>query len=174
MGPFEARTFVESTRSDRLGTLYLLAIATGMRQGEILGLSWAELDVDGGEIRVVATLSHASRAAQLKAPKTEGSRRRIAIPPSVLPALRAHRIRQLEERLLAGSRCRSRVWCSRRPSEHHWTARRSPGGYTGYSALLVSHRSPFTTCGTAVPRSCSLTACPSASSWRSSATATSG
>jgi len=59
--PSELRTFVESVRTDRLYAAWVLATTTGMRRGEILGLRWADLDLDAltlsvSQIRTVAEL----------------------------------------------------------------------------------------------------------------------
>jgi integrase len=48
----QARTLLEAARGDRLEALYVLALTTGMRQGELLGLQWKEVDLDGGTLRV--------------------------------------------------------------------------------------------------------------------------
>jgi integrase len=44
--------FLEASRSDRLGPLYPVAVATGMRQGELLGLRWADVDLEAGILGV--------------------------------------------------------------------------------------------------------------------------
>ena len=46
--PTESRTFLKAVRGDRYEALYVLAITTGMRQGELLGLQWLDLDLDAG------------------------------------------------------------------------------------------------------------------------------
>lgn len=97
---------------DRLEALYVVAASTGMREGEILGLRWAAVDLDAGTLRVTHSLTRLAvddpKPGELKTrpvldePKTASSRRTIALPASALAALREHRRRHLEERLLAG------------------------------------------------------------------------
>jgi integrase len=55
----EVRAFFEAAREDRLEALYVLAVTTGLRQGELLGLKWEDVDFDAGKISVQRTLSAA-------------------------------------------------------------------------------------------------------------------
>lgn len=103
----EARTFLEMAQGERLEALYVLALATGMRQGEMLALHWQDVDFDEGAIYVRWNLRHREGVFRFKQPKTRKSRRRIALAAQTIEALRAHRTRQIEERLKAGN-----VWQS--------------------------------------------------------------
>ena len=85
----EAGAFLREIRDDRLEALYLLAVTTGLRRGELLGLRWEDLDLDKGTLRVRGT-------------KTAASRRPAVLPAPVAEALRRHRSAQLEEKLRAG------------------------------------------------------------------------
>jgi integrase len=87
---------------DRLAALYVLAIATGMRQGELLGLRWQDVDLDAGRLTIRHTLRLGTR--ELAEPKTERARRTLRLGADSLLALREHRRRQLGERLAAGRR----------------------------------------------------------------------
>lgn len=101
----EARAFLAAVKGDRLEALYTVALALGLREGEALGLRWADIDLDGAMLAVRQQLQRVTGAGlQLVEPKTERSRRTVALPDVVVRALRAHRVRQLEERLLAGAR----------------------------------------------------------------------
>ncbi len=82
---------------DRFEALYVLAIHTGMRPGELLGLKWEDVDLgaSSGSLRVNRALS----GGKLATPKTKRSRRRIELGTGSVAALKAHRKRQLEERL---------------------------------------------------------------------------
>lgn len=83
--------------------LYLLAVSTGMRLGELLALRWADVDLKGGSLRVVATLRHLSgEPATFATPKTAHSRRRVELSKSVVAALGAHKVATIEERWQAG------------------------------------------------------------------------
>jgi integrase len=83
--------------SDRLGALYVLAVTTGMRQGELLGLSWSHVDLKAGLVRVRRSLVLAKGGFSFAPPKTERSRRTIELRSEAVEALREHRKRQLEE-----------------------------------------------------------------------------
>jgi hypothetical protein len=85
-----------------LEALFTAALFLGLRQGEILGLRWADVDLDARTLTVTQTLQRVDGALIVKAPKTEKSRRRLTLPPSVVFALRAHRDRQAVERQAAG------------------------------------------------------------------------
>ncbi len=88
---------------DRDRPLYLLAVSTGMRLGELLALRWAEVDLGTGSLRVVATLRHLSgEPATFATPKTPRSRRRVELSDSVVAALSAHKVTTIEERWRAG------------------------------------------------------------------------
>lgn len=99
--PDEARTFLEAAARHRLEALYLTAIATGMRQGELLALRWTDLDADG-TLHVRYAMQRVDGEPQFVEPKTEKSRRSLVMPAVVLDALKAHRARQATERLAAG------------------------------------------------------------------------
>ncbi len=102
--PEQARRFLEAARDDRLNALYSVALALGLRQGEALGLRWEDVNLDAGALRVRQQLQRINGKTQLVDLKTAKSRRTIDIPASIVVSLRAHRTRQLEERLLAGER----------------------------------------------------------------------
>ena len=98
----EARKLLEAACEDRLEALYLLAIHTGMRRGELLGLKWADVDLDGGIVRVLRTLTRKGTGYVLGEPKTKQSRRTVRLTPRAVEALISHRARQAEEKLRAG------------------------------------------------------------------------
>lgn len=104
--PAQARAFLDAVRDDRLEALYSVAVSLGLRQGEALGLHWRDVDLDQGTLRVRVALQRVGGQARLVEPKSAQSRRTVAMPPSVVAALRAHRARQLRERLAAGERWR--------------------------------------------------------------------
>ena len=93
----ESRRLLEAVRGERLEALYVLALNTGMRQGELLALKWEDVDLEGGRLRVRRTLTHADKAFVLGEPKTKNSRRTIWLTKGTISALRAHLARQLDE-----------------------------------------------------------------------------
>lgn len=100
--PEQARAFFSAIAEDRDAALYSLALGLGLRQGEVLGLQWDDVDLEVGTVTVRHTLQRYDRAYHLDQPKTTRSRRTIALPPTLLQLLRAHRTQQVEERLKAG------------------------------------------------------------------------
>jgi integrase len=76
-----------------------LAVTTGMRQGELLGLKWEDIDLNAGTLRVRRTLSTAIGGGfGFSPPKTAKGRRSIKLPESALSSLKNHRKAQLEKR----------------------------------------------------------------------------
>jgi integrase len=80
----------------------VLAASTGMRRGEVLGLAWRDVDLEGGLVRVNATLQRIAGELALVDPKTDRSRRTVMLPPFAVAILKEHRAEQAERRLLAG------------------------------------------------------------------------
>lgn len=101
----QARAYLAAAAAadDRLEALFTLALATGMRQGELLGLRWRDVDLDRGTLQVVATLKRRQGSYVWAPPKSARSRRQIALAPHVADLLRRHRTRQLRERLAVGA-----------------------------------------------------------------------
>jgi len=101
--PEQARAFLDAARSDRLEALYRVALALGLRLGEALGLSWADVDFETGTLRVRHSLQRIDGKLTLKVPKTEKSRRALTMPRTLAVALRDHRDRQAFEQAAAGN-----------------------------------------------------------------------
>jgi integrase len=91
--------FLEVIRGDRLEALFVVAIREGLRQGEILGLRWRDIDLDRGTIMVSGSL----QGSIIGEPKTRKSRRSVTLFPETVTALREHRPRQFQERQRVGS-----------------------------------------------------------------------
>lgn len=103
LSPDECQRLLVEVRGDRLEALFVVALATGARQGELIGLRWSDLDLDAGTLTVRrARAMQADGSLGFSEPKSEKSRRTISLPAIALVALRAHRLRQLEERLGLG------------------------------------------------------------------------
>ena len=91
----QARMLLRTASGERLEAFYVLAVHTGMRPGELLGLRWE--DVTFSDFSGTLQLNRALSAGELATPKTKGSRRRIKLSAGSAKALKAHRKRQLEE-----------------------------------------------------------------------------
>jgi integrase len=86
-----------------LYTISALALATGMRRGELLALTIGDVDFEGPSVRVERSLEETARGQlRFKPPKSKHGRRTISLPPSVVAVLRAHWRQQLEVRLALG------------------------------------------------------------------------
>ena len=95
----ESRHFLQAVQGDRLEALYTLAITTGLRQGEILGLCWTDINLTSGSITIRNSLQKHGGRYSLVEPKSTKSRRTLVLPELAIVALRAHKRRQLVERL---------------------------------------------------------------------------
>ena len=105
LSPTEASEFLKAARADRWGVLFALALTTGMRPEEYLGLQWKDVDLKQGIVIVRRALVWRSVGGgwYFGEPKTTRSRRSIPLPASTLRALIAHRRQQAAERLKAGA-----------------------------------------------------------------------
>jgi integrase len=104
LAPAEAKMLLDALKGDRLEALYSVALAVGLRQGEALGLRWLDVDLDAGTLNVRVALQRIDGKVELVEPKTDRSRRAIALPAVAVEALRRHQVRQKQDRLVAGSR----------------------------------------------------------------------
>jgi integrase len=99
----EASALLEAARGERFEALYMLAITTGLRRGELLGLRWRDVDLEYGVLRVGRALVREGGRYRLGETKTKRGHRSIRLTYQAVSALGAHRKRQLEERIrLAG------------------------------------------------------------------------
>lgn len=96
--PDEQRRILAAARSDRLYVMVVLAHATGLRQSELLGVRWTDLDLDA---RVLRFTTQYGRDGILREPKTTAGLRVLPLPQSTVDALEAHRERQEQERATA-------------------------------------------------------------------------
>src|SRR3712207_4198005 len=93
----QARRLLEVAHGDRLEALYVLAVHCGLRQGELLGLRWEDVDLEAGTLQVRRTLTTTKGGPRFTAPKTAKSRRSIKLTAGAVDALRRHHDRQFEE-----------------------------------------------------------------------------
>jgi len=101
----QARLFLEAVAQSPYHELFTVALYTGMRRSELLGLPWKDVDLYLAQLSVTQTLHRLSSGGFIFGkPKTAKSRRTIALPPTVCILLRQLKERQIAERLLLGLR----------------------------------------------------------------------
>ena len=95
----QVRVLFDGTRDDPLHALWVLAATTGMRLGEMLALTWDDVDLVTGRARIHSTLHRVEGAWERHPPKTEKSRREVILPPVAVEALTAQKQKQYEEKV---------------------------------------------------------------------------
>jgi len=93
----QANALLVAAREDRFYALYVLAVTTGLRQGELLGLQWDNIDLAGAVLRVRHALHEVAGRLWLDEPKTTKARRTVDLPAVAVAALYDHRERGLTE-----------------------------------------------------------------------------
>lgn len=103
--PEQVQQFLIAAENHRSEALYFLAITTGLRQGELLGLKWSDLDWQRGWLRVQRQVHRVDGAGLVfSEPKTQFGNRVIALGPTTVEKLREHRTRQEQQREITGTR----------------------------------------------------------------------
>jgi integrase len=101
----EARQLLLAARGDRMEARWVIGLSLGLRQSEVLGLWWEDIDLEAGTLRVRRQLSRSRTAGQglgFGPLKSARSMRVLAVPPALVAALARHRDRQRRERDEAG------------------------------------------------------------------------
>jgi integrase len=99
----ELLTFLDVAKEDRLYAAYVLAATTGLRRGELLGLCWDCVDLEQGVITVKRQLQALKGGLVLEeTTKSKSGRRSVVLTDDAIRELKAHRKRQLQEKLLLG------------------------------------------------------------------------
>jgi integrase len=93
----EARRFLKVVRGDRLEALYVVALHTGLRQGELLALRWEDVDIEEKTLTVRRTITKDGGKLLIGPTKTAKGRRTVKLTRDAAEALREHLTRQLEE-----------------------------------------------------------------------------
>jgi integrase len=101
--PEQVKTVLAALEGHDLFPLVSLALATGMRRGELLGVQWGDIDLDGGALRVERAVEETNAGLRLKAPKTKRGRRNITLPPEAVAMLRDRKVAQMQLRLVGGA-----------------------------------------------------------------------
>jgi integrase len=98
----DVQRFLAHAKENRYYALFLAAITTGMRQGELLGLRWQDVDLDAGIASIRQTMHKAGKNPVFGTPKTDRSRRRVVLLPEPVRALRVLQVAQAADRHEAG------------------------------------------------------------------------
>jgi integrase len=104
----QTKQFLDAAKSCRLFALFALAVGSGMRQGELLGLQWADINFDKGTVSVQRSLAQVGKGFIVKEPESRRSRRIIKLPRFVLDALHEHR-----KRMVVEGKATAPVFCTR-------------------------------------------------------------
>jgi integrase len=96
----QARQFIGFIRGDRLEALWILMLTSGMRRGELIGLKWADIDLDTGRLAVRRARVAVGYNVVWSSPKTVKSARVIGLDAATCEVLRGHRARQRDEKVL--------------------------------------------------------------------------
>lgn len=91
LAPRHIPRFLEAIRESQFFVLFYTAFATGLRLGELLALTWQDIDLEGGFLSVTKALTKRSGVIEVREPKTAYSRRRVDMSASLLRVLREHR-----------------------------------------------------------------------------------
>lgn len=145
----EARAILQKLSGRSIYSLASLALATGMRRGELCALRWQDVDFDRAKLRVEQSLEQTGVGLRFKAPKTRHGRRTIALPPSAVAELRAHRKAQQEQRLSRGMDKAAAdalvfaTWDGKPRSPNgltkEWTVAMKPAGMPGVTLHSLRH-----------------------------------
>jgi integrase len=99
----QAKILLDAAKQDPLEALWVLALTTGMRRGEMLALKWQDINFEQAMLQVRRIFTRAPGRRYIESePKTEKSRRSIMLAAITVETLRQHRIRQLEMKPQAG------------------------------------------------------------------------
>jgi integrase len=104
LSPMQVSAVQTALEGHTLYPIVSLALATGMRRGELLGLQWGDIDLDGptSSLRVERSVEETKAGLRLKPPKTRRGRRSITLPAEAVAMLRAQKLEHMQTRLAIG------------------------------------------------------------------------
>ena len=121
-----ANKFLNDIKETPIYIPTLLALTTGMRQGEICALKWDNINFSNGTISVVNSLQRLNGKLVIKPPKTDKSIRNISLMDFTIKELKEHRKKQLEYKLLFGENYQDEnfvcAWEDGRPMDPHYVS----------------------------------------------------
>jgi integrase len=98
----QVRAFLDAAAGSRFEALFVLAVTSGMREGELLGLRWCDVNLDEGVLQVRHQMQRLNSKWGFVEPKSAKSRRTIVLNSMAVEALHRHRAKQAAERLRNG------------------------------------------------------------------------
>lgn len=98
----DARRLMQVIEGERLEAFYVLALTTGLRRGELLGLRWSDVDLNSRQLHVRRALQRVAGELRFVEPKTSTSLRVVVLPKLAVRHLVRHKARQDAERLALG------------------------------------------------------------------------
>ncbi len=101
--PEEVKELLQAAQDDDLYALYVLAVSTGLRQGELLGLKWTDFNPRAGTLQIQRQVQWDKGKAYFKEPKSAKSRRTVHLTILATKALKKHKAQQAKQRLTAGA-----------------------------------------------------------------------
>ncbi|MHB8393425.1 MAG: tyrosine-type recombinase/integrase [Candidatus Dormibacteria bacterium] len=103
LNPTQVRALCAAAVGDRFEALFVVAVTTGLRQGELLALRWRDVNLETATFQVTGTLTRDGQGLVVTAPKTARSRRQVVLSPPSVAALLRHRSQQAAERERMGA-----------------------------------------------------------------------
>jgi integrase len=100
LSPEQVKVLLVAAHGDRLEALFILALHTGLRRGELLALKWPDVDLEAGKLSVQRSLT---ADGTFNPPKRKNSKRSVRLTTAAVEALKSHRAAQNQERLRLGS-----------------------------------------------------------------------
>ena len=121
----EAARFLRVARGGKYYRLFYLALSTGARLGELLGLQWRDIDFERRSLQITRTYTNLPGKVCTQPPKTAAARRRVPLDEATLQILKQNRKQQIKERLRKGERWRAAGFPGRGGESHR---KALPGG----------------------------------------------
>ena len=127
LNELQAKALLKSAAKHRLGPVFSVALAIGLRLGETLGLRWEDVDLENRTLTVRRALQRIEGKLEFVEPTSEKSRRTLQLPAIIIDALKKHRTRQKKERLKAGANWQGQTSCLLQPLARRWMSATSGG-----------------------------------------------
>jgi len=151
MTPEEANLFLDAAGETDWAALFELALATGLRPGEYLGLPWTAIDWERGRLAVFQSAIFPKGApGYIGEPKTKASRRSIPLDESTIDKLKEHRQNQLADMMRAGPAwnrelnlvfpaANGEIWCEQSFRRYTFSKVQKKAGLKGFSPYSLRH-----------------------------------